>query len=110
MIESLLTRKYDITFIDARYIAKEAQANLEITGYPTEEQKQLILSEASRMFEEQYSDEIRSCMAVRRNNLDCAKSDCSDSVAGSDLDDMSQHTSDSSEPTRRRISIFGRRL
>ena len=49
-VESYLTRKFDIRFIDARCIANEAKVNLAIDGYPTKEQQMLIRREACKIF------------------------------------------------------------
>jgi len=50
-IESHLSRKLDIRFVDARSIAVEARVNLGIEGYPDAQATEGILDEAMRLFE-----------------------------------------------------------
>ena len=49
-VESFLTRKLDIRFIDARSIVNEAKVGLGIHGYPTKDQEVSIRKEACRIF------------------------------------------------------------
>ena len=47
-VESFLKRELNIRFIDARSLATEDKNNLNITGYPSAEQKELLKVEAMR--------------------------------------------------------------
>lgn len=68
-IESILTRRLGITFIDARTVATEAKLNLGIHGYPTPEEKALLVDEAERIFG-LYPARVRYEMLAHRDYLD----------------------------------------
>lgn len=73
-MESIITRKYGINFIDARTVVTEARLNLKILGYPNDEEERLLIAEASRLFE-QHPEEVRQRMQAQRISLEsCTKS------------------------------------
>jgi len=74
-LESVLTRRYYLTFIDARKIITEAKLSLDINGYPSPAQRSLIISEAEKIFEREYSPSQREHLRHRKFDLDSAKSD-----------------------------------
>jgi len=59
-VESFLTRKLDVRFIDARVIATEARLSLGIQGYPTRDQLGDLRTEAIRIFCSKSIDEQRA--------------------------------------------------
>ena len=106
-IEATLTRKYGITFIDARSVANEARLALDIQGYPSDDQRDLILREACRVFRRKSRPEV-AAMLIRRESLDesirSSSSEFYDS-SGRGGDDMSSTSSSS----KRAFRLFGRR-
>ena len=62
-VESVLTRRLGITFIDARAITTEARLALDIHHYPSESEKEMLVEEALKIYEqttEETRDEMRS--------------------------------------------------
>jgi hypothetical protein len=78
--EATLTRKFSINFIDARSIVTEAKLSLNIFGYPTRAQKELVIAEASKIFES-YPETVRGSMKTDRNLLEDAKMNNSSSAS-----------------------------
>ena len=68
-IETMLSNKLGITYIDARSICVEAKLSLGVTGYPTQEQKELLLEEGVRLYEERPL-RVREAMKSNRQSLD----------------------------------------
>jgi hypothetical protein len=94
-IEAALTRELGIRFIDARCLANEARLREGIEGYPTEQQKALLLKTALVIFHEKSEDE-RFAMIQLNDDLESVKSSHSQSVKRGGLDD---HDSDHSAST-----------
>ena len=115
-VEAVLTRTFDITFIDARTIANEAKMNLGIQGYPSKRQQKLLVNEAINIFE-RYPDEVRNNMQIQKASLDSMKINTGALSYASSVSDM-DNTEGSGASTssmhsfakRRRSSLgFGRR-
>jgi len=86
-VESILTRMYSINFIDARTIVNEAKLSLNIDGYPNQEQKSIIIAQASDIFENKYSLSRQKLLQSRRRKLDFMKLEsCGNSETGSVLE------------------------
>lgn len=73
-IASVLTRKLDIRFIDARVLYNEARVSLGIEGYPSEEEERLVLEESFKIFGEWSSDRK---MDLKRLHTDSTSSSMS---------------------------------
>lgn len=74
-VESDLSRKLGITFIDARSVATEAKLALGIHCYPSDEQKEQIIEEAVKIFQ-QSPDNVRDEMRLNHESLEAV---CGDS-------------------------------
>ena len=101
-IEAVLTRKYGITFIDARAIANEAKLTLNIHGYPTPAQKAKVINEAAKIFESQ-PEGIRLSMESQKDALDMFKEGASihsSRRSSSSEVDSCEFSIVSSEPTK----------
>lgn len=71
VVESVLRRQLGITFIDARSMVTKAKLNLNILGYPSEEERDLIIEEALRIYDSEYSgiqrfEMINNCDSLYR--------------------------------------------
>ena len=71
-VEATLTRKFGIIFIDARTLTTSARLNLGIHHYPSEEEKMLLIDEASRLFSLHPKDQ-QHAMQIERVILDTSK-------------------------------------
>ena len=71
-VESQLTRRLGITFLDARALATEAKLNQGITGYPNKAQVDDLIEEAIRIFRNE-PEEYQTACQEKRNSLDNAK-------------------------------------
>ena len=89
-VEAILTRKFGITFIDARQVANEAKLALDIQGYPTAAQRAKIINHAMRIFHTQPC-EVTQAMQARRTSLQSVMS--SSEFCESEIDDRSDHFS-----------------
>lgn len=71
-VEAVLTRKLGINFIDARNMTTQARLKLNIMGYPSTDQQELLIEEATRIFNARPVSERLNMMADR-DSLDAAK-------------------------------------
>ena len=71
-VESHLTRQLNIRFIDARELCTEAKLSLGIEGYHCEDQEELLIEMAVRIFT-QRPPHVRAAMAHLRYDLDTIK-------------------------------------
>ena len=72
VVESILSRKLGITFIDARSIVTKAKLNLGLFGYPSIEERSCLIDESLRIYDEEYSGMQRFEMINNRDSLDRA--------------------------------------
>jgi hypothetical protein len=68
-IETFLTRKLEIRFIDARNLATEAKVGMGIVGYAAPEQEHYLIEEAVKIFEK-FPDESKMAMRRLKTDLD----------------------------------------
>ena len=74
-VESIITRELDIRFIDARSLTTEAKLNLGIEGYvATDEQRDALVAEATRIFQEERPVGQKAAMKVLNSRLNAIKS------------------------------------
>lgn len=71
-VEAILTRRLGITFIDARAIATEAKLALQIHGYPTDAEKEMLVEEALKIYE-QTPEDTRDAMRSNLESLEQSK-------------------------------------
>ena len=95
-VEAALTRKFGITFMDARTIATESRLKLNIPGYPSPEQKELLIAEATRLFEKK-SERERKQMQRVRDELEQTKIETGSSSSLRSSSNGSSHEQCSSE-------------
>lgn len=71
-VESLLTRKLEIRFIDARNIVTEAKVSLGIHGYPSKDEEREVREEAIKIFR-QRPEETQTAMIRLSADLEAIK-------------------------------------
>jgi hypothetical protein len=92
-IEAALTREFGITFIDARSLATEAKLSLNITGYPSKQEREDLIKEAARIHEKR-PENVRKACQNRRMLLESVKSASGSSACSSVCSENSFNISD----------------
>ena len=113
-VESIITRRLGITFIDARSISTEAKLSLGISGYPSQCQIEDLVEEAVRIFE---TKPIRFQNGMREAKQDLDAFKIPNGSSSSQSVDMSEscHSSNSQESftslrsLRRELSFWRKR-